>query len=207
MQPRSAEYWQMVLTSVGVERVIAASWAPSFSSTFVGDVFSSGDRELVPFCANVLHESTMLKKLAENLNYTTTARLTEVWPSRFPNDAAGLPFINNPQKLAARVYGGRLGNKTDKDAWDFRGSGLIMVTGKTNFEYVQKVTGLPVVANPDLLRRADPASLKFAIQWWEGKVPDSVIGDTVRTRKAVNGGDIGLKHVQQLTQALTPLLR
>lgn len=163
-------------------------------------VFNLGDAELDDFLGQILHESLMLTRLEENLRYTSAKRLMEVWPTRFRKESDALPFVNNPVKLAARVYGGRLGNTQPGDAWAYRGGGLIMVTGKDNFALVERATGLPVVANPDMLRQPKPA-LQVAIAWWERRIPDEAVGNIQRVTKLVQGGDLGLKHRDQLTDA------
>jgi putative chitinase len=84
---------------------------------------------LQEFLPNVLHESDEFTRLEENLNYSAK-RLTEVWPSRFPNIAAAQPYANNPRGLANKVYGGRMGNEQRNDGWDFRGGGAIQLTGR-----------------------------------------------------------------------------
>jgi len=87
------------------------------------------------FLANVIHESGAFTITAENLNYSTPARLVAVWPSRFTvtgeagkrNAAA---FTHEPQKLANLVYGGRMGNTLPNDGWAFRGGGYAQITGR-----------------------------------------------------------------------------
>src|SRR5450432_4163189 len=61
------------------------------------------------FIAQIAHESGQLNHLTENLNYSP-ARLVQVWPKRFADLAAALPYGNNPEKLANIVYARRLGN-------------------------------------------------------------------------------------------------
>ena len=194
----NAQQWERILTACGVDYSEAASWSHTFSGVINEETFSLGARaELPDFLGNILHESLMLARLEENLNYTRPERLMEVWPKRFPTLALARQYTRSPQKLADYVYGNRLGN-VNGDGWSYRGSGLIMVTGLANFQLIEETTGLPVVAHPDMLRQPDTA-LQVAIAWWEAKVPDEAVGNRVRVRRAVNGGDIGLRHTTQLS--------
>ena len=102
------------------------------------------------FLSTALEESGF-KPVAENLNYTDAARLTKIWPKRFPTLASAEPYVRNPERLANYVYGGREGNTRPGDGWLYRGRGPIQTTFLNNYAYVEKVTGLPVVANPDLV--------------------------------------------------------
>lgn len=144
------------------------------------------------FFARVCVETGGLHTLEENLNYSAR-RAHEVWPGRFPTAVSARPFANNPVKLAEKVYGGRLGNFAPGDGWAFRGSGLLQNTGRENFEEVEAATGLPVVANPDLLRGFPGALLAATIYWSRRNInalADS--NDVAGVCKAVNGGAIGL---------------
>lgn len=192
--------WLKILTECGVKPVTAEKWAPIFAECIDENTFSAGATELDDFLGQVLHESGMLEHMEEGLRYSTAERLMAVWPKRFPTLEAAQPYVNNPPALANKVYGGRLGNTEPGDGWKYRGSGLIQVTGLANFAELERVTGLPLVDNPDMLRRPGPENLRVCIAWWEGHVPDSVMGDTVKVRKAVNGGTVGLADAARLTR-------
>jgi predicted chitinase len=43
-------------------------------------------------------------------------------------------------------------------------------------------------------------ALQSAIAWWEGNVPDHIMGDIVKVTKRVNGGTIGLAHRTEMTE-------
>lgn len=194
----NAQQWERILIACGVDYSEASSWPHTFSGVINEETFSLGAlAELPDFLGNILHESNMLTRLEENLYYTRPERLMQVWPKRFPTLALAKQYVRSPQKLADYVYGNRLGN-INGDGWTYRGSGLIMVTGLYNFQLVEDATGLPVVSQPDMLRNPDTA-LEVAIAWWEVKVPDEAVGNRVRVRRAVNGGDIGLKDTIRLS--------
>lgn len=144
------------------------------------------------FFARVCVETGGLRSLEENLHYSAQ-RMHEVWPSRFPTAASAVPYVGNPEKLADKVYGGRLGNTAPGDGWNYRGSGMLQNTGKANFEEVEKATGLPVVANPGLLRTF-PGALQAATIYWKNRNINALAdkNDTTGVCRAVNGGITGL---------------
>lgn len=196
---RTAATWNGILIDLGVKPITAAIWSPIFAQEIGDDTFSLGDTELDDFLGNVLHESSMLERLEEGLYYKTPGRLMAIWPSRFPTLESELPYLRNPEALANKVYGGRMGNVKPGDGWRNRGGGLIQITGTDNLRAVQAATGIPVYDNPDLLRKPTVEALRVCIAWWEGAVPDSVMGNSKLVRKAVNGGSIGLRETMALT--------
>lgn len=107
----------------------------------------------------------------EDLTYTTVARLRQVWPRRFPNNAAAAPYVRNARALANLVYGGRLGNRpgTD-DGWNYRGRGQSHITGLDNYIRADRELGLggALVADPDLARRPDLAARILVIGMRDG---------------------------------------
>jgi putative chitinase len=139
------------------------------------------------FLAQIATETRGLQALEESLYYKTAARLMEVWPTRFKTAASAQPYVKNPQKLANFVYGGRLGNDRDNDGWLYRGSGLIMTTGESNYREAGYAD------RPDDLRSM-PGALDSALVYWMSRGLNALAdkGDIVAVRKRVNGGTIGL---------------
>jgi len=190
--------WLTFITSLQVGAGTASLWAPVFDQHCKPEAFSLGYDELDDFVGQILHESTMLTRLEESLRYKSAERICAVWPRRFPTMAEATPFVNNPIALANKVYGGRMGNVNPDDGWDFRGRGLIQVTGRDNYAAVSKALGVDLVKEPQLMSKPEIA-LRSAIAWWEGNVPDHIMGDIVKVTKRVNGGTIGLAHRTEMT--------
>jgi len=147
---------------------------------------------LAHFMAQIAHETGGLHQLEENLNYSAK-RLTEVWPTRFRTMVSAQPYAKNPQALANKVYGGRLGNKGKDDGWNYRGSGMLQTTGRDNFAEVKRATGLDVVADPDLLRTFPGALEAATIYWAKRNINKLADRDDINgVTRAINGGQIGL---------------
>jgi putative chitinase len=140
--------------------------APSGNPTIIEAIASQSGRVFAKYHLDSLNralgflstalEESGFRTLTENLNYSAQ-RAAEVWPSKFPTVASAAPFATNPQALANKVYGGRMGNVGGNDGYLYRGRGLIQCTGKDNYAYLQTVTGLQLLAAPDLLN--EPANL------------------------------------------------
>lgn len=195
--PLTSLDWAARLLQLGVDGSRIDVWAPLFAAHVQPDGFGQGAQEMDDFIGQILHESGMLAHIEENLEYSA-ARLTAVWPSRFPDLQAAEPFAFNPHDLANEVYGHRLGNTEPGDGWLYRGRGLIQVTGRANYQLVQDATTIPLVAHPDMLAQPEMA-LVVSKAWWDKKVPDTAVGDVARITRIVNGGLVGLADRQRLT--------
>lgn len=86
------------------------------------------------FLAHLAHESGQFSVVTENLHYKA-AGLVKVFSKYFPDLAAATPFAGKPEKIANKVYAGRLGNGAEEsgDGWNFRGRGLIQLTGRKTY--------------------------------------------------------------------------
>jgi putative chitinase len=160
---------------------------------------------LAHFLAQCGHESAGFKAIQENLNYSADG-LKKIFPKYFPGNLAE-GYAKNPEKIASKVYGSRMGNgdETTKEGFKFRGRGYIQLTGKDNYTKFAKFIGEDTVANPDLVATKYPlASAAFFFdsnKLWE--ICDRGADDATVTAvtKRVNGGTIGLpdriKHFKE----------
>jgi len=167
---------------------------------------------LAHFLAQCGHESGGFKAVSENLNYSAKG-LATTFKKYFINEAGAAPYARNPQKIASKVYGGRMGNGPEStgDGFKFRGRGYIQLTGKDNYTRFAKFIGEDTVANPDLVATKYPlASAAFFFDsniLWAicDKGADSATVTAVTKR--VNGGTIGLadriKHFNEYYQLLS----
>lgn len=196
---KTAHDWYDILIRCQVKPTVAAAWSEVFADVVKPGSFSQGDAEIDDFLGQVLHESAGLTRFSENLNYSAE-RLCDVWPTRFPTIEAARPYARNPESLANKVYGGRMGNTEPGDGWRYRGRGPIQLTGKDNYRAVGDLMGQDLVGLPELMEQPRYA-LEAAIAWWEDRIPDSMLGDTEKVSRRVNGGLIGLADRIELTHA------
>jgi putative chitinase len=146
-------------------------------------------------------------KLVESLNYSVTGlratfgknRISDADCNRLGRKPGAPPLPPAVQaEIADIVYGGpfgkaQLGNTEPGDGSRFRGRGAKQTTGRANYNDVKAVTGIDVIANPDLLADPDMAVQAACIFWDRKKCngfadKDDILGLT----KAVNGGTNGL---------------
>lgn len=195
---RTAIQWDFILIQCEVKPTVAAIWSEVFADVITDTSFNQGDLELDDFLGQILHESAMLTSFAENLSYSAE-RLCAVWPKRFPTLDAARPYARNPEALANRVYGGRLGNTQPGDGWRYRGRAPIQITGRANYARVGALMGVDLVNHPELLEQPRIA-LQACVRWWEDAITDDLLGDPEKVTKRVNGGLIGLADREHLTE-------
>ena len=148
------------------------------------------------FLAQCAHESGNFKAVSENLNYSADG-LKKIFGKYFPGTLSE-SYAKQPEKIASRVYGGRMGNgdETTKEGFKFRGRGYIQLTGKSNYTNFTKFIGEDCVSNPDLVANKYPlASAAFFFdtnKLWS--ICDLGSSDDIVTKvtKRVNGGTHGL---------------
>ena len=157
------------------------------------------------FLAQCGHESGGFSRFTEGLNYSVKG-LRATFPKYFPDDATALKYERQKEKIANRVYANRMGNgpESSGDGWKYRGRGMIMTTGKDNYNEFSKYSGIDAVNNPDVLSSDMSVAIKSAIWFWNknglNKFADAK--DILGATKKINGGTIGLedrtKHYNEL---------
>lgn len=156
--------------------------------------------EIAAFLSQVGHESASLNTLQENLNYGVNGLMT-TFKKYFANEAVAQEYARKPEKIANRVYAGRMGNGSEEsgDGWKYRGRGILQVTGKNNYAACsQKLFGDDrLLDNPDLLLEPEHA-VASALWYWDSRNIKQHSEDVVQVTKMVNGGTIGLSDRQEI---------
>jgi len=158
------------------------------------------------FLAQAGHESGNFKLVKENLNYSA-AGLMGTFKKYFPTQVLADSYARKPEKIANKVYGGRMGNgdEASGDGAKFCGRGYIQLTGKNNYQEFFKSMELDVNSDPTIV--ASEYALASAAWFWSknglNKLADGGATEAVVTSitKRVNGGTIGLddriKHFKE----------
>jgi putative chitinase len=163
------------------------------------------------FFAQTSHETGEFKLFSENLNYSADG-LMKTFGKYFPTKVLAMSYARQPEKIANRVYGNRMGNgpESSGDGWKFRGQGALQLTGKDNYTAFVKYLGKPeILTNPNLV--ATDFAFESALFFFERnklwnlctKVDDASI---LTVRKRVNGGTNGLADCVAKTKKYYALL-
>jgi putative chitinase len=154
-------------------------------------------QRIAMFLAQIGHESGGLKFVEENLNYRAD-RLPVVFPKYF-RDVDPNQYGRNPEKIANRVYGNRMGNgpESSGDGWRYRGRGLIQLTGHDNYARFAQDMGMTVEDAVEYLKTPEGAAMSAGWFWGKNNLNVSAdAGDIVANTKRINGGTIGLADRQ-----------
>jgi len=157
------------------------------------------------FFAQTSHETGGFTIFTENLNYSEDG-LKKIFGKYFPGNLNEL-YARNPQKIANRVYGSRMGNGDEKsgDGYKFRGRGALQLTGKENYKAFSDYLKKPeIMTNPDLV--ATTYSFESAMFFFDKNklwsICDQGVNDTsiLTLTKRINGGTHGLADRSEKTK-------
>jgi putative chitinase len=197
----------LALTEALTKLKIDPVWAEPLAEVFHRYEINTPERQAA-FIGQCAHESGNFKTLEENLNYSAES-LMKVWPSRFPTLEAAKPYHRNPEKIANKVYGGRMGNGPEEtgDGWLYHGRGLIQLTGKDNYMLASDALGQDFIHSPDYVLVPKYAALTAGWYWNKRSLnKEADAKDYTAMTKKINGGVIGLDdRIKHITHALEVL--
>jgi putative chitinase len=191
---------------------IDTSLADAFNETF--DRFGiSTPVQQASWIGQCGHECGNFRIMEENLNYRA-ATLLKLFP-RTPKRAWGFTpeeaaaYEKQPQRIANRIYGNRMGNRDEAsgDGFRFRGSGFLQLTGHSNFFHAGQALGEDFVMQPELVRTPKYAAMTAGWFWQTHKLNQFADSrDFLMMTKKINGGTIGLddriKHINHALDIL-----
>ena len=151
-------------------------------------------QRIAAFLAQCAHESGGFTAIKENLNYKAES-LVKVFPKYFKSLEEANQYAKQPEKIANKIYGGRMGNgdEASGDGYRYCGRGLIQITGKSNYQSFADSLGIDVNDTPDYLATFEGA-VQSACWFWEANNLNrwADAGDILTLTKKINGGTIGL---------------
>ena len=201
----------MQITAAQLSKIIPTNKTPGPLAEALNKAFAKYDINTVNraagFIAQCGHESAGFTILKENLNYRAES-LLKVFPKYFKTAGDAAAFEKNPEKIANRIYGGRMGNgpETSGEGYKFRGRGAIQLTGKENYTKFAASIGKSVDEAIAYVETLDGA-IESACWFWKANGLNTICdsNDIVAMTKRINGGTIGLedrKHHYHTAQAV-----
>jgi len=160
-------------------------------------------RCVAAFLGQCAVESAGFRGMEEDLNYSA-ARLCQVWPTRFPNTEAAEACAMQPEVLANRVYSNRLGNgdEASGDGWQFRGRGLIQITGRSAYQLFARAMNMTL--DQAVAHAATQTGAADSAAWFWTANDLNALANTwsidLMTRK-INGGMAGAAERTRLCEA------
>jgi len=196
-----------VLTRMGATSANADRYVDALNAAMVAHAVDTVPR-IAHFLAQVMHESGCLRLTVENLNYSADG-LLKVFPRYFGTRAEAEACARKPEKIACKVYGGRMGNGAEAsgDGWRYRGRGLIQLTGKDNYRSFAQWCGQDVVADPDLV--AGSLAVDAAVFFWQRENLNALadVDDLKAVTRRINGGLNGFADRRELLEKARQALR
>lgn len=164
--------------------------------------------EKAHFFGQLAHESVWFRHFSENLNYSSNA-LRKVFREYFPTEDLATAYARNPEMIANRVYGSKMGNggESTGDGWKYRGRGLMQLTGKENYQNYSKDRSVDFVNNPDWV--AEPKwAVDSAVWYWNKHNLNKYANedDVKNIAQKINGGTNGLDNRKKCTDIFKMIL-
>ena len=185
--------------AAGISQVLATRWHPHIVPAMKEFGISKPEDQAM-FIAQAGHESGGFSRLVESFNYSISGLAGFVRAGRLTQDQANtlgrrqgepsLPLVRQ-RAIANLVYSKRMGNNGPGDGYNFRGRGLIQITGLTNYRDCGNGLKVDLVKQPELLAQ-DEYAARSAAWFFASKGCMKYTGDLVRITQIINGGQNGI---------------
>lgn len=160
-----------------------------YINTTMAEFAITEKKDIASFVATLAIESGQLNTFSENLNYSTEG-LLKIFGKYFTKETAPL-FARKPEKIANKVYAGRMGNGNELsgEGWLTRGAGAIQLSGKSNQMKCAQYFGISLDQIGDWLRTDKGAVRSAGFFWKLNNISKyGAVGDTDGVRDLVNIG-------------------
>jgi putative chitinase len=147
------------------------------------------------FMAQAHTETGGLRRLVENLSYTSADRLDAMFSAVHDHADAARLIAAGPEATANRVYASRYGNgdEASGDGWRYRGRGGLQLTFRDNYRTVGHAIGMDLEGHPELLEQPETAFLASAKYWaWKSINAFADRDDVVGVTRLINPALAGL---------------
>lgn len=189
--------------AAGVSLALATRWHSHITAAMKEFGINNPDDQAM-FIAQAGHESAGFSSLVENFNYSVSGLAGFVRAGRLTQDQANtlgrrqgepsLPLARQ-RAIANLVYSKRMGNNGPGDGYNFRGRGLIQITGLTNYRNCGNGLKVDLVSQPELLAQ-DEYAARSAAWFYVTNGCLKYTGDIARVTRIINGGSNGIDDRQ-----------
>lgn len=189
--------------AAGVSLALATRWQPHILAAMKEFAIVKPEDQAM-FIAQAGHESAGFSSLVESFNYSITGLSGFVRAGRLTQDQANslgrrqgepsLPLVRQ-RAIANLVYSKRMGNNGPGDGYNFRGRGLIQITGLTNYRNCGNGLKVDLVSQPELLAQ-DEYAARSAAWFYVANGCLKYTGDIARVTRIINGGSNGIDDRQ-----------